>query len=97
QAGKVVESIDFYRKYLEKRPNSPLVLSNLGAAYAKLGRFQDAIEQYKKSLKLEPNNPGVELNLALTYYKTGQVEEAAGILEKVHQAAPAELQPTLLL
>ena len=29
QGGKVAESIDFYTKYLEKRPDSPVVLSNL--------------------------------------------------------------------
>jgi tetratricopeptide (TPR) repeat protein len=37
------------------------------------------------------------MNLALAYYKTGQAEEAAPIFEKVHRAAPDQLQPTLLL
>jgi len=37
------------------------------------------------------------LNLALAFYKTGQIEDAAATLEQVHQAATAELQPTLLL
>jgi len=39
----------------------------------------------------------VDLNLALAYYKIGQVQEASVIFEKVHKAAPAELQPVLLL
>ena len=37
------------------------------------------------------------MNLALAYYKIGEAEQAAPILEKVHKAAPAELQPTMLL
>src|SRR4051794_12252830 len=94
QAGKVAESIDFYLKYLEQKPNSPVVLSNLGAAYANLGQFSEAVTQYRKALKLEPRNAAVELNLALAFYKTGQVEEAAAILEELHTK---ELQPILLL
>src|SRR3954464_13015843 len=97
QGGKVAESIEFYLKYLEKKPDSPVVLSNLGAAYAKLGQFSEAIAQYRRALKLQPDYPAAELNLALAYYKTGQIEEAAGTLEKVHKAAPSDLQPILLL
>jgi len=53
--------------------------------------------QYRHALKLQPGYPSAELNLALAYYKTGQTETAAGMLEKVHRAAPEELQPVLLL
>jgi tetratricopeptide (TPR) repeat protein len=48
-------------------------------------------------LKLQPANTPVALNLGLAYYKTGQIDIAATTLEKVHQAAPDQLQPTLLL
>jgi len=54
QAGKVAESVDFYVKYLEKTPDSPLALANLGAAYAKLGRFQDAITRTGTPSKSSP-------------------------------------------
>ncbi len=73
-------------KYLAVRPESPMALSNLGAAYAKVGRYQDAIVQYRHALKLQPGNAPVELNLALAFYKTGQTEQAAATLEKVHRA-----------
>jgi tetratricopeptide (TPR) repeat protein len=46
---------------------------------------------------LQPGNAPVELNLALAFYKTGQAELAAATLEKVHRAAPGQLQPVLLL
>jgi len=74
-----------------------MALSNLGAAYARTGRFQDAIVQYRHALKLQPGNTPVELNLALAFYKTGQADVAAATLEKVHRAAPDQLQPILLL
>ena len=97
QAGDIDGAIQSYRKYLAARPESPLALSNLGAAYARIGRYEDAIAQYRHALKLQPGNAPVELNLGLAYYKTGQTELAAATLEKAHRAAPDQLQPTLLL
>ena len=97
QAGDIDAAIQAYRKYLDARPESPLALSNLGAAYARIGRYEDAIAQYRHALKLQPGNAPVELNLGLAYYKTGQTELATAMLERVHRAAPDQLQPTLLL
>ena len=97
QAGKIAEAIDAYEKYLAQRPESPLALANLGAAYARVGRYQEAIVQYRHALKIQPESPSTELNLGLAFYKTGQAEAAAATFEKVHRAAPRELQPILLL
>src|SRR5205814_8403396 len=49
------------------------------------------------ALNLQPGNAPVELTLALAFYKTGQADVAAATLEKVHRAAPDQLQPILLL
>ena len=97
QAGDINGAIQAYQKYLAARPESLIALSNLGAAYARIARYEDAIAQYRHALKLQPGNTPVELNLALAYYKTGRTEVAGSTLEKVHQAAPDQLQPTLLL
>src|SRR4029077_2004462 len=82
QAGDIVGAIQSYRKYLAARPESPMALSNLGAAYARIARYEDAIAQYRHALKLQPGNAPVELNLGLAYYKTGQTEMATAMLEK---------------
>jgi tetratricopeptide (TPR) repeat protein len=97
QAGDIDGAIRAYQEYLAVRPDSPIALSNLGAAYARVGRYEDAIKQYRNALKQQPGNMPVELNLALAYYKIGQAEQAATILEKIHKAAPDQLQPALLL
>jgi tetratricopeptide (TPR) repeat protein len=97
QSGDIAGAIQAYRTYLSKHPDSLIALSNLGAAYARSGRYTDAIAEYTRALRLQPGNMPVELNLALAYYKIGQAERAAPILEKVHNAAPQELQPTMLL
>src|SRR5436309_1725407 len=97
QAGNVDGAIQAYEKYLAQKPKSVLALANLGAAYARVGRYHDAIVQYRKALKLQPEYLVAELNLGLAFYKTGQAEAAADVFEKVHKAAPDELQPVLLL
>jgi tetratricopeptide (TPR) repeat protein len=97
QSGDIAAAIPAYEKYLAQRPDSPLALSNLGAAYAGAGRYKDAIIQYRRALKLQPGNRTAELNLGLAYYKTGQMETAASIFEKIHLSAPGQQQPALLL
>jgi tetratricopeptide (TPR) repeat protein len=97
QAGNIAGAIEGYRRYLAIHPDNFQVLSNLGAAYAKLARYDEAIEQYRHALKVQPGNAPIELNLALAYYKTGHIDQAAAGFEKVYKAAPDQLQPALLL
>ena len=97
QAGHIDEAIENYQAYLKDRPESPLALSNLGAAYARAGRYEDAIVQYRRALLIQPNNSPVEMNLALALYKSGEAETAAPVFEKVHKSVPGQLQPALLL
>jgi tetratricopeptide (TPR) repeat protein len=97
QAGDLNGAIAAYRKYLVARPDSFMALSNLGAAYAGVARYEDAVAQYQHALKLQPGNVKVELNLALAYYKTGRRSLAAEEAAKVHRAEPNELQPALIL
>jgi Flp pilus assembly protein TadD len=97
QAGDMEGAIEAYRKYLAVHPESVVATSNLGAAYARLARYEEAIAQYRQALKLKPGNGPIEMNLGLAYYKTGQTALAAATLEQVHRSAPDTLQPTLLL
>jgi tetratricopeptide (TPR) repeat protein len=97
QAGDINGAIAAYQKYLAARPESFMALSNLGAAYAHVARYEDAVAQYRHALKLQPGNVRIELNLSLAYYKTGRKSLAAVEAEKVHRAEPNELQPALVL
>ncbi len=97
QSGQIDQAIAGYEAYLKARPGNPMVVSNLGAAYARVGRYEDAIAQYRSALKAQPDNVAVQLNMALAYYKSGDTDGAAPVFEKVHKAMPRELQPALLL
>ena len=72
QAGDLLGAIDTYKAALAISPDRADALSNLGAAYVRLGQYDDAIKQYQAALKADPVNSAFRLNLALAYYKSAR-------------------------
>src|SRR5439155_4426207 len=83
QAGDLLGAIDNYKSALTIIPDRADALSNLGAAYVRLGQYEDGIKQYENALKIDSTNTTVRLNLALAYYKSGRPREAIGQLKRV--------------
>ena len=83
QAGDLLGAIDFYKEALAISPDRADALSNLGAAYAKLGQYDDAVKQYDAALKADPDNTQIRMNLALAYYKSARPNEAIPQLKRV--------------
>src|SRR5918995_2244513 len=65
QAGDMLGAIDTYKAALTLIPDRADALSNLGAAYVRLGQFDDGIREYEAALKANPLSNTVRLNLAL--------------------------------
>lgn len=97
QAGDVLGAIQYYEAVLEKQPQRVEALSNLGAAYMKLGRLEEAIQQYRKALAVRPDMANVRFNLALAFYKADRIDEAAPEFEAVLKSDPKHAAATLLL
>jgi tetratricopeptide (TPR) repeat protein len=97
QAGDVLGAIDAYQAALRIDPKQPSARSNLGAAYAKLGKYDDAIDQYQQALASDGANPSIRLNLGLAYYKAARLPEAVDAFQAVLAADPANKPATLLL
>jgi tetratricopeptide (TPR) repeat protein len=97
QAGDVVGAIEFYEASLEKDPSRVDARSNLGAAYAKLGRYDDAAVHYRKALAQVPDQGAVRFNLALALFKSARIAEAATELEQVVAQDPKNKSAVLLL
>ena len=81
-------AIDTYKAALTISPDRADALSNLGAAYVRLGQFDDAIAQYEAALKSDPVNTTVRLNLALAYYKSARPNQAIPQLKRVVASDP---------
>jgi predicted Zn-dependent protease len=77
RAGDFAAAASAYERLVALVPANPALRSNLGAAYAGLGRFDDAITQYREALTLGPNNYAIRHNLALALYKAGHIREAS--------------------
>lgn len=96
QSGDLEGAIREYKAFLALRPKVMEVRSNLGAAYARLGRYGEAIEEYKQALAIDANNTQVRMNLGIAYYKAALFSEAASEFAKV-RAVDSSNQNTLLL
>jgi tetratricopeptide (TPR) repeat protein len=97
QSGDIEGAVAVYEQALRLGADNPAVRSNLGAAYAHLGRYDEAIEQYRKALDADGTNPAIRRNLALALYKAGRLKEAADEASRVVAAEPGNESATLLL
>ena len=66
QHGDDALAVRKYQELLKGYPDAVEVRANLGAALAKLGRYDEAIVQYRTVLA-KKDNAGLRLNLALAY------------------------------
>jgi tetratricopeptide (TPR) repeat protein len=55
--GRLNEAVVYYRKLLDKNPNSYYAHIELAKSYINQGRFDDALEQCKKALEIRPDWP----------------------------------------
>ncbi len=97
QAGDVLGAIDTYKAALTISPDRADALSNLGAAYVRLGQYDDAVRQYEAALKSDPLSSAVRLNLALAYYKSARPNEAIPQLKRVLASDPEARNAYLVL
>jgi tetratricopeptide (TPR) repeat protein len=96
QSGDLEGAAALYVQILRVVPQASRVRSNLGAAWAGLGRYDDAIDQYEQALKAE-DDPSIRQNLAVALLKTGRIEDAAAQARQVLAAQPTNRDAVLLL
>jgi tetratricopeptide (TPR) repeat protein len=97
QAGDLLGAIDSYKAALALAPDRADALSNLGAAYAKLGQYEDAVKEYDAALKVDPASTQIRFNLALAYYKSARPGDAIKQLKRVLSSDPDAKAAYLIL
>lgn len=97
QKGDDALAIRKYQELLKLHPEVIEARANLGAALAKLGRFDEAIEQYRAALAKNAGNSALRFNLALAYYKKGALREASEQLNALLRAYPDNMRLATLL
>jgi protein O-GlcNAc transferase len=96
QSGDLEGAAALYVQVLRSVPDAARVRSNLGAAWAGLGRYEDAIDQYRQALQ-QIDEPSIRRNLAVALLKTGEAREAAAEAERALVAQPGDRDALLLL
>jgi len=96
QRGDDALAVRKYQELLRSYPDSLEVRANLGAALAKLNRYDEAIEQYCAVLA-KKDNTGLRLNLALAYYKKGAWRDAVQQFEMLRAVQPDDVRVATLL
>src|ERR1039457_5136527 len=96
QRGDDALAVRKYQELLKSYPDSLEVRANLGAALAKLNRYDEAIEQYRAVLA-KKENAGLRLTLALAYYKKGALRDAVQQLNTLRAAQPDDARVATLL
>ena len=97
QAGDLLGAIDNYNAALTILPERADALSNLGAAYVRLGQYDDGIKKYEEALRLDQTNNSIRLNFALAYYKSARPNEAIPQLKRVLASEPEAKNAYLVL
>jgi superkiller protein 3 len=96
QTGDLEGAVALYVQVLRAAPGASRVRSNLGAAYAGLGRYEEAIAEYRRALE-GVDDVSIRQNLALSLQKGGRLEEAAEEASRVVAAQPENRATALLL
>jgi adenylate cyclase len=86
EAGQLEDAVAECERGLEINPNSSLLLGNLGAYLASLGRSQEAIDACRLALRLNPRAPDNfwrHTNIAIAHFVAGEYESALQESKKV--------------
>ena len=75
-------SIEPFKRALEKETNNIGILNSLGTAYMAVGNSEEAIKCYKQALEIRPNSPMAYYNIGSAYQIQQNHEEACIYLEK---------------
>ena len=86
--------LDLWRDTVEKCPENPVALNNLGLALANRGRLREAAGEFRQALSLEEDDVVCRTNLADTLLSLKNFDEAqkelAVVLESNPDYAPAQ-------
>ncbi len=87
---KAVRAIDYYRRYLEIKPDDAHVRTDLGTMFLAAGDLPAAIEAYEAVVEADPTLFEAQFNLAIALQKSGEHEKAVAAAVKARTMATDE-------
>ncbi|MGA2604177.1 MAG: tetratricopeptide repeat protein [Verrucomicrobiia bacterium] len=81
-------ALTIWQDTVDKRPDNPRALNNLGNALVQLGRRQEAMGHYEQALRIQPDYAETHNNLGNTLFRLGRTQEAIGHYEQALRINP---------
>lgn len=85
------------REAVEKNPDNPTIINNLGVFYAKAGRIDEALECFRRAVDLRPGDLNIYINLGNAYATRGQLSKAEKMFREVISRDPEDYRAYGLL
>jgi predicted Zn-dependent protease len=82
------QALEKFRQAAAQRPNSPMILGSMGAAYFQQGRLEEAKKVLTSALLLDAGAVNAHYRLAMVLRDMGQTDEALLHLRKAELMAP---------
>ena len=86
--GRINQSVNSFKKYLEIEPLDIQIHNNLGVLLTDSNRLSEAEKSFKKAIKLKPDYANAYNNLGLTLKKLGNLEDSKISLKKAIELKP---------
>lgn len=80
---------ELYDRYLEIRPASPNVLTDLGTTYRNMGRFDEALERFRSAREMDPQHwQSLYNQIVVLAFDLGRMDQANELLEELRRLQP---------
>ncbi len=89
QKGNITESITFYNKAIELKPDYAQAYFELANSFLAIGKNREVIACYKKYLDIDPNHAGVYNRMGCLLKSSGKTELAVTCFKKALEIEPA--------
>jgi len=90
--GKLGAAVAKLERVLNRQPENPSALFNLGLLYEKKKQREKAIAAFSKTISVNPDHFWARLHLAIAYRYSGQTERAQPLLETLLKTHPENSQ-----
>lgn len=81
--GDYTKAINEYKSFYEIDKKDPVLLREMGLAYAQIDNYEVSKKYYLEALKLEPQDQVTLSNMAILFYKMGLLEESKYCLSQI--------------
>jgi tetratricopeptide (TPR) repeat protein len=95
--GEYDEAITFYQQLIAIQPDHADGLTNLGAAFCKVGRYKEGAHFLRQAIDIQPDSPDALSNLGILLLWMGELVDAENLLRRAIKLKPRHVDAQINL